>query len=414
MKGRMGRLVVIGLVVAGASGRVGAQNPGVPPGSAATSNVRIERAVLALSAPDRYQIPVRLEPMRRLVLKAPADGIVQALPARLGDAVRERQDVVVLDRAEALARLKIAQADLRAQESRVQTGGGGAAQVQTQAELEAAQARVELAQLAADRCALRAPYPALVIDLPASVGQYVAKGEVVAELADVSRLRAFVPIPRGAVKAGDAFPLAVDGASLPGKVEALLPLPERYAALGELVTPWALAMVTVENPGGPGGLPGQRVRDPFLPEAPIAAVPARAVRGIPGGGVVQVLRNQYVADVPVLVLGPIASERLQVAGPFRVEDTLIVESSAPLLAGTLVRFTGEGGGGVELLPPDPAMRGQTANVRGGPGVAGTGPASRIEAIGQPAAATGGAAAKPAARPAASPKPATPPGNAVPF
>ena len=55
----------------------------------------------------------------------------------------------------------------------------------TSAQIEAAEARAELAQLALDRCSLKAPFAGMVLTYPVSVGQFVTKGTTVAELADV-------------------------------------------------------------------------------------------------------------------------------------------------------------------------------------------------------------------------------------
>ena len=54
-----------------------------------------------------------LEPIRRVALMVPADGIVQSVAVPVGATVREGQEVVQLDRAAAAARLKIAQAGVK-------------------------------------------------------------------------------------------------------------------------------------------------------------------------------------------------------------------------------------------------------------------------------------------------------------
>ena len=67
------------------------------------------------------------------------------------------------------------------------------------AQLEAAQARAELAQLELDRLTLRAPFAGKIIALPVSSGQYVLKGTVIAELADITSLKSLVPVDRRSV-----------------------------------------------------------------------------------------------------------------------------------------------------------------------------------------------------------------------
>ena len=91
-----------GLVLAGATTRGQAPPRGnpVPAPPPASSSVRVETAPLELIPPERFLVPVALEPVRRVSLKATADGVVQALPARLGEPVRDRQEVVGLVAAE--------------------------------------------------------------------------------------------------------------------------------------------------------------------------------------------------------------------------------------------------------------------------------------------------------------------------
>ena len=64
------------------------------------------------------------------------------------------------------------------------------------------------------------------------------------------------------------------------------------------------------------------------------------------------IRNEYVTNVPVHVLGKVGPDRLQVSGAFRARDGLIASSSTPLLAGTLIRF-GEGAPASKARPPTP-------------------------------------------------------------
>src|SRR5262245_2406698 len=70
----------------------------------------IESVALELTMPERYQVTSVLEPVRRIVLVAPADGLVRSLEVGPGATIRESQELAQLDRGEASARLKIAQA----------------------------------------------------------------------------------------------------------------------------------------------------------------------------------------------------------------------------------------------------------------------------------------------------------------
>ena len=87
--------------------------------------------------------------------------------------------------------------------------------------------------------------------------------------------------------------------------------------------------------------PGLRVRSATLPNTPIATIaqgPLKKAEGADGSGagIVQVIRNEYVTNVPVEVLGKVGPRRVQVTGAFRPTDALIVRSSVPCSPGTLV------------------------------------------------------------------------------
>ncbi|HZW29921.1 MAG TPA: hypothetical protein VFF52_04385, partial [Isosphaeraceae bacterium] len=82
-------------------------------GQTAPGSARIETVPLRLAMPDDYQVAVVLEPARRVLVVAPADGMIQSLDARLGGTVRDAQELAQLDRTEANAKLKMAAAEVR-------------------------------------------------------------------------------------------------------------------------------------------------------------------------------------------------------------------------------------------------------------------------------------------------------------
>ena len=257
-----------------------------------------------------------------------------------------------------------------------------------QAQVEAAEARVELAQLELDRCTLRAPFSGRVVAAPVSTGQYVLKGTVIAELADVSSLRVMQPVDRRSVTASSSLKIQVEGRQVSAKVQTVLPLPEGLKVLRELATPLGAAMLVVANSKGELE-PGLRVQSSTVPSTPIATVPKRAVKPEePRGGenmMVQVIRDEYVTNVPVRVLGETGTERVQIAGALRTSDSLIASTSVPLLAGTLVRFGDNASGS------NPSAVGAEAGITNPPGGRGRPPASGS------ANNPGGARGRPAAR-----------------
>lgn len=359
-------VAVIGLAIMPALAARGQSTSSSP-----SSTARVETAAIELTLPDKYQIPVVFEPNRKVTVMAPADGILRAFSVPIGATVRELAEIGQLDRTEASARVKVAEAVVKEMEAALAEVKARAPKSkplvdQAEARLEAAKARAELEQVALDRCTFRAPFSGRVMAILVSPGQYVPKGGAVAELADVSSLRALIPVDRTAVSAGSDLSLTIEGKSVTGKVQAVLPLPETLAPLRELAAPLGSAWVSVPN--AKGSLePGQRVLSPAVPTGPLAMVATRAVREdaeASTGSSVQVVRNEFVADVPVRVLGSAGDERSQVSGPFRPNDVLIVSSSVPLLAGTLIRFNGNpsAGGAVEGQGPRPGEVGEVAGI----------------------------------------------------
>jgi multidrug efflux pump subunit AcrA (membrane-fusion protein) len=245
-----------------------------------------------------------------------------------------------------------------------------------QAQIEAAEARVEIAHLELDRCTLRAPFSGRIVALPGCSGQYVLKGAIIAELADVSSLKAMQPVDRRTVSPNTPLTVQIEGHQVTAKVQAILPLPEGLSILRELATPFAAALLIVANSKGELE-PGLRVRSATVPAMPIATIPKRALKPENSRGgeamMVQVIRNELVTNVPVRLLGDTGPDRAQIAGALRASDSLIASSSVPLLPGTLVRFgenaatrAGEAGSaspisaGVEAGITNPPGRGRPA------------------------------------------------------
>src|SRR3954471_2095528 len=106
------------------------------------TSATIESVPIELTMPERYRVGSVLEPVRRVELVAPADGVVRSLDARPGSTVRDTQELAQLDRSEAMARLKMAQADVKEKQAvaRAASGGGvgGVPQEVAAAQLEAA------------------------------------------------------------------------------------------------------------------------------------------------------------------------------------------------------------------------------------------------------------------------------------
>src|SRR5260370_543364 len=83
----------------------------------------------------------------------------------------------------------------------------------------AALARGKLAQGGLDRRPLRAPFSGRLVASLGSDGQFVEKGTVIAELADISSLRTLVPLARAGLAVGASVNLTVEGQPVSGKVQ---------------------------------------------------------------------------------------------------------------------------------------------------------------------------------------------------
>jgi hypothetical protein len=112
-------------------------------GQSATASARIETSTLRLIDPDPYQVTVVLEPIRRVRIVAPMDGLLRSVEARLGASVRESQDLLQFDPTEANARLRMASAEVKEKQALLQKAGQPEIYG---AQVEAAEARVELAR----------------------------------------------------------------------------------------------------------------------------------------------------------------------------------------------------------------------------------------------------------------------------
>ena len=169
----------------------------LPPGltgsawaQALPTSATIESIPIELTMPENYQVTSVLEPVRRVALVAPADGIVRE---PRGAAGRRRsattQEIAQLDRTEAIAWVKMAQADVKEKQA---AGGIGRAASRRMCRGPARGGRGQGRARPARARSPDAPGSrsrAGSSPLHVSTGQYVLKGTVIAELADVTSLK---------------------------------------------------------------------------------------------------------------------------------------------------------------------------------------------------------------------------------
>lgn len=301
----------------------------------------IKRRALVLEDPRSYQLPLRLEPVRSIALIAPTDGIVRSVHVKPGDALPSQGDVIRMDdtRAELLIRKAKAEVTARQLERKLAEANGGSpdAIALAEANLDAARAAYDVAELDQKKMVVRGAFAGTILQVHVVAGQFVRAGEAVAELADLTTMVAQIPAGRSQLKPGDKISVTVENTAVPAVVETVYPPPPRFEPLRPLVDSLSMANVQIQN--GEGKFhPGQAVFVDLIPTDPVAVIPAVAVSNAENGQrKVQVVREYVVRDVKITPLAQINSERIYVSGEFSPNDEVIVTSSMELVDGTKLR-----------------------------------------------------------------------------
>ena len=213
-----------------------------------------------------------------------------------------------------------------------------------------------------------APFAGRVLSVPVSSGQFVLKGTVIAEVADVTRLKALVPVDRRGVKAGTDATVFVEEQEQSAKVQSVVPLLEAFSQLRELAAPFASAWIHRAQSqwrarAGPAG-PQRDLAQHADRDDPQGR--REESRGLPPGSQgshVQVIRSEYVTNVPVEVLGKVGPrpdpDHRRVPAHRRADCFFVSPACSP---GTLVRFAQGSSSGIEGTTPSPARQGIEAGI----------------------------------------------------
>ena len=309
-----------------------AEAKGPLPVAAAGDQVVIKREASRVIDPHKYRISLAVAPLHTVTLTAPFDGIVKQAQGKSNSKLQPQAEIVRLDTT--VPKLNVARAEaafkVAANEQKLAADKDETQKALAQAKLDVAKAEVELAKHYLDSCSIRAPFAGELQRLLVSEGQFVKAGAPVAIVVDVSKLQVEIPVERSSVEQGKSFSLKIESADVEGKVDAVLPLNNRFDALRELFDSVASAVVVVEN--GDGRLkPGQTVYVPLIPRQPVMEVPNSSIGNLPDGQrKVQVVRQFTVRDVPVILMGSIGTNRQFVSGPFAEGDEVIYEASHQL------------------------------------------------------------------------------------
>ena len=302
------------------------------PVAAAGDQVIVKREASRVIDPHKYRVSLAVEPLHTITLTAPFDGIVKQAQGKSNSKVQSQGEIVRLDttvhktivaRATAAHLVELNEQKLAADKDETH-------KALAQAKLDVAKADVELAKHYLDSCTIRAPFAGELQRLLVSEGQFVKAGDPVAIVVDVSKLRVEIPVERALAEQGKSFSLKIEAADVEGKIDAVLPLHNRFDALRELFDSVASAVVIVDN--GDGRLkPGQTVYVPLIPRQPVMEVPNTSIGNVPDGQrKVQVVRQFTVRDVPVILMGSAGTNRQFVSGPFAEGDEVIYEASHQL------------------------------------------------------------------------------------
>ncbi len=317
-------------------------------------SVVIERAPVIFRDAAKYQVNLHLEPVRKLALAASVDGIVSSIQTHVGDEIAPQAEAVRLDGRDAQLKLQRAQAALKAAKADLDAA---TAKPAAEARVQVAEADLALAELEQARTVIRSPLKGIVTAIPVVEGEFVRAGQPLAVVIDPSQFYVELPIDAKTQHAGETIELKVEEENVPAKLAAVLPLSPQFDPLRELFLSPASGRAVLDNTGGKWRA-GQTVHSPMIPRLPVAEVPTAAVvNAEQGGRKVQVIREGFVRDIPVQLLGQMGGEYLFVSGRFGVTDELVAKTSETLLDGARVISRDAKAGG---SPGNSAKPGQPA------------------------------------------------------
>jgi membrane fusion protein (multidrug efflux system) len=322
------------------------QDSGPPPGSvpggtrgaaaAAPADLQqavIERMPLVTRNPQTYQVPLRLDPVTSVDLVAPLDGVVNNISVKPGDKIAAQAEAARLESTERQLELDRARAEFQLAQLEQESAGSDGARLAA-ARLDVAKFGLQLAQHRLDQTTLRAPFSGTITRVHVVPGQFVRAGQALATLADLTRLAVEMPIDRKSVNAGDSLSIKVEDATVNAQVEAILPLADRFEPLRDLFLSIASGRLLVDNATGQFQA-GQTVYSDMIPRHPVVEAPTTSIgNSADGQRKVQVIREGFVRDVPVQLLGQSGDTHVFVTGRFGPTDELVVKTSVELLDGT--------------------------------------------------------------------------------
>lgn len=156
----------------------------------------VEVDVLDINTMERkISLQGQMEPVRHLHLKAETSGAVEKIHVIKGTRVNKNAALVTLNLggrqnalAEASARVRMAKSEQSAALSLRQKGLQSQLQLeQAEASLESALAQLGAVELDINNTTIRAPFDAIINNIPIELGELIDRGDLVAELIDDSQ-----------------------------------------------------------------------------------------------------------------------------------------------------------------------------------------------------------------------------------
>lgn len=365
-----GVLLVLSALASTATGQGPVKPPekGPLPSANAGDQVLVKREAARLTNPDKYRAHLYLEPVLSVTLAAPFDGFIRQVVVKANAQIKSQQEIVRLDNTVQKFQLVRAQAAFKAAtiEMKLADKKDENQAALAQAKLDVAKAELDLAQHNVDQATIRSPIIGDVMRVIVAEGQFVRAGDPIAVVGDFTKLKVEIPAERSQLEKDKPFTLKVEQADVEGKVDAVLPLSDKFDPLRDLFESIASGLVIVDNSSN-RWKPGQTVYVPLIPRHPVMEVPSSSVANLPDGSRrVQILRQWVVRDIPVALMGPVGSNRLFVSGAFAEGDEVIYETSHTLPDGFVLRSA--------------AATGTTANATGG-GTGGNTPGTGTPKVG---------------------------------
>lgn len=303
---------------------------------AAPLQVVIEREPLVIRSPDTYKVSLHLEPIKSIKLAAQVDGTVATVLAKMDGPIQAQAEVVRLDSRDRQLELDRAKAALDVARLAEKSAADAGAKAVATAQAKVAEIEVELAQYRLEQSTVRAPFDGIIQRVHVVEGQFVRAGEPIATIIDDTQLQVELPVDRQSVKSGDQMQIRVENQLASATVSGVLPLTAPFEPLRDLFESIATGMAVVDNKSKQFQ-PGQTVYASMIPRLPVAEVPNQALGNTDEGGRrIQVIRDGFVRNINVELLGAVGEEQTIVTGRFTAGDEVIVRSSEELLDGTQV------------------------------------------------------------------------------